>query len=92
VSSPEILPLTDHELAIWMLRARDRLVDMYPTDSFMYVQDRGQTKIRCFDCPDRTFMVGPGSTLNNFEAHMRTPKHRSNVNERLSRETNTLFT
>ena len=79
-------PLSDQEVPEWMPRARERLLANYPGDSFIYVQERNQIKIRCIDCTDRTFMLGPGLTLNNFEAHIRTPKHRSRVNERFRRE------
>jgi hypothetical protein len=86
--SREPWPLADHEVPEWMPRARERLLAHYPGDSFIYVQERNQIKIRCIDCTDRTFMPGPGLTLNNFEAHIRTPKHRSKVNERFRREAN----
>lgn len=91
-SSPrEAWPLSENEVPVWMARARERLLSNYPDDSFLYVQERAQMKIRCMDCTERTFMLGPGLTLNNFEAHLRTPKHRSIVNERLHGESNKLF-
>lgn len=42
-------------------------------------------RIRCPDCPQKTYMPGPGMTAEGFEAHVRTGMHKSNVEDRVAR-------
>ncbi|KIW10794.1 hypothetical protein PV08_10093 [Exophiala spinifera] len=42
-------------------------------------------RIRCPDCPAKTYLPGPGLTASGFENHVNTRSHRSNVEERIAK-------
>ncbi|KAB8239183.1 hypothetical protein BDV23DRAFT_80841 [Aspergillus alliaceus] len=42
-------------------------------------------RIRCHDCPGKLYTPGPGTTVDNFEVHLRNRQHKERVEERLSR-------
>ncbi|ORZ36611.1 hypothetical protein BCR44DRAFT_124204, partial [Catenaria anguillulae PL171] len=42
----------------------------------------GQYRIECHDCPGKTYAVGPGLSLVNFEVHLRTNGHVQRVQAR----------
>ena len=40
-------------------------------------------KIRCFDCPEKGYSIGPANTLNNFAIHLKNKGHLERIEERL---------
>ncbi|KAL4797856.1 hypothetical protein BDV19DRAFT_38816 [Aspergillus venezuelensis] len=42
-------------------------------------------RIRCHDCPGKLYTPGPGTTVDNFEVHLRNRQHKERVEERISR-------
>lgn len=40
-------------------------------------------RIRCMDCPGKTYTPGPGTDVKNFEVHLKNRIHREKVNERV---------
>jgi SWI/SNF-related matrix-associated actin-dependent regulator of chromatin subfamily B protein 1 len=40
-------------------------------------------RIRCHDCPGKLYTPGPGTTVENFEVHLRNRQHKERVEERL---------
>ncbi|KAJ9220063.1 hypothetical protein DTO169E5_1227 [Paecilomyces variotii] len=42
-------------------------------------------RIRCHDCPGKLYTPGPGTTVDNFEVHLRNRQHKERVEERLAR-------
>ncbi|KAA8648152.1 hypothetical protein EYZ11_000548 [Aspergillus tanneri] len=42
-------------------------------------------RIRCHDCPGKLYTPGPGTTVENFEVHLRNRQHKERVEERLAR-------
>lgn len=38
-----------------------------------------QPRIRCNDCPGKVYTVGPGTTVENFEVHLRNRQHKDRV-------------
>lgn len=42
-------------------------------------------RIRCHDCPAKTYMAGPGMTAENFESHVLTRQHKAQVEARVAR-------
>lgn len=40
-------------------------------------------RIRCLDCPGKLYTPGPGTTVDNFEVHLRNRQHKERVEERL---------
>ncbi|KAE8154743.1 hypothetical protein BDV25DRAFT_147363 [Aspergillus avenaceus] len=46
-------------------------------------------RIRCHDCPGKLYTPGPGTTVDNFEVHLRNRQHKERVEERLARTNNT---
>jgi len=73
----------------WLKRATENLRAKYPGDEFDVVLRKikpdkpADWRIRCHDCPMMVYTTGPGSTLSNFEVHLRNRKHREKVKERL---------
>lgn len=73
----------------WLKRATELLRAKYPGDEFDVVLRKikpdkpADWRIRCHDCPMMVYTTGPGSTLSNFEVHLRNRKHREKVKERL---------
>ncbi|KAF9793334.1 hypothetical protein BJ322DRAFT_997664 [Thelephora terrestris] len=61
----------------------------YPEDKFDAVlrnvrpEKPAEWRLRCYDCPMMICTTGPGTTLANFEVHIRNIKHREKVKERL---------
>lgn len=42
-------------------------------------------RIRCHDCPGKLYTPGPGTTVDNFEVHLRNRQHKERVEERISK-------
>ncbi|KAE8134395.1 hypothetical protein BDV38DRAFT_162530 [Aspergillus pseudotamarii] len=42
-------------------------------------------RIRCHDCPGKLYTPGPGTTVDNFEVHLRNRQHKERVEERIAR-------
>ncbi|KAL2011311.1 hypothetical protein VTN00DRAFT_4029 [Thermoascus crustaceus] len=42
-------------------------------------------RIRCLDCPGKLYTPGPGTTVENFEVHLRNRQHKERVEERLAK-------
>lgn len=42
-------------------------------------------RIRCLDCPGKLYTPGPGTTVENFEVHLRNRQHKERVEERVGR-------
>ncbi|KAJ5568128.1 hypothetical protein N7450_010614 [Penicillium hetheringtonii] len=40
-------------------------------------------RIRCLDCPGKLYTPGPGTTVENFEVHLRNRQHKERVEERM---------
>ena len=40
-------------------------------------------RIRCNDCPGKLYTPGPGSTVENFEVHLKNRIHREKVDARV---------
>lgn len=40
-------------------------------------------RIRCHDCPGKLYTPGPGTTVDNFEVHLRNRQHKERVDERI---------
>lgn len=40
-------------------------------------------RIRCSDCPGKLYTPGPGTTVDNFEVHLRNRLHREKVDVRM---------
>jgi len=40
-------------------------------------------RIRCRDCPGKSYTAGPETTVQNFEVHLKNRAHRERVLERL---------
>ncbi|KAJ5098069.1 hypothetical protein N7532_005070 [Penicillium argentinense] len=40
-------------------------------------------RIRCLDCPGKLYTPGPGTTVDNFEVHLRNRQHKERVEERV---------
>ncbi|KAL4780154.1 hypothetical protein BJX76DRAFT_338885 [Aspergillus varians] len=40
-------------------------------------------RIRCHDCPGKLYTPGPGTTVDNFEVHLRNRQHKERVEERI---------
>ncbi|KAK7887938.1 SWI/SNF chromatin-remodeling complex subunit [Exophiala xenobiotica] len=53
-----------------------------PTEANRSFVHKYVPRIRCPDCPIKTYMPGPGLTAEGFEAHLKHKQHRSNVEER----------
>lgn len=43
-------------------------------------------RIRCLDCPGKLYTPGPGTTVENFEVHLRNRQHKERVEARLAKE------
>ncbi|KAI9375633.1 hypothetical protein BJX61DRAFT_103228 [Aspergillus egyptiacus] len=43
-------------------------------------------RIRCCDCPGKLYTPGPGTTVDNFEVHLRNRQHKERVETRLAKE------
>ncbi|KAF1984393.1 SNF5-domain-containing protein [Aulographum hederae CBS 113979] len=43
-------------------------------------------RIRCNDCPGKVYTAGPGTTLENFEVHLKRGEHQKHVRARLEKE------
>lgn len=43
-----------------------------------------QWRVKCPDCPGKIYTLGPGETLDNFEAHAKYRTHTANVQARIS--------
>jgi len=39
-------------------------------------------RIRCLDCPGKIYTAGPGTTVENFEVHLKNRTHRQAVEKR----------
>ncbi|OXV05986.1 hypothetical protein Egran_06246 [Elaphomyces granulatus] len=46
-------------------------------------------RIRCHDCPGKLYTPGPGTTVDNFEVHLKNRQHKERVEERLAKGTST---
>ncbi|PYI04344.1 SWI-SNF complex subunit [Aspergillus sclerotiicarbonarius CBS 121057] len=44
-------------------------------------------RIRCHDCPGKLYTPGPGTTVDNFEVHLRNRQHKERVEERVAKTT-----
>ncbi|KAL2864468.1 SWI/SNF chromatin-remodeling complex subunit SNF5 [Aspergillus lucknowensis] len=42
-------------------------------------------RIRCHDCPGKLYTPGPGTTVDNFEVHLRNRQHKERVEERITK-------
>lgn len=42
-------------------------------------------RIRCHDCPGKLYTPGPGTTVENFEVHLKNRQHRERVDARVAR-------
>ncbi|KAL3473988.1 hypothetical protein BJX99DRAFT_260832 [Aspergillus californicus] len=42
-------------------------------------------RIRCHDCPGKLYTPGPGTTVDNFEVHLRNRQHKERVEERINK-------
>ncbi|GLA46371.1 SWI/SNF chromatin-remodeling complex subunit [Aspergillus niger] len=42
-------------------------------------------RIRCHDCPGKLYTPGPGTTVDNFEVHLRNRQHKERVEERVAK-------
>jgi SWI/SNF-related matrix-associated actin-dependent regulator of chromatin subfamily B protein 1 len=51
-----------------------------PNIKYMYLP-----RIRCHDCPGKLYTPGPGTTVENFEVHLKNRQHRERVDARVSR-------
>jgi SWI/SNF-related matrix-associated actin-dependent regulator of chromatin subfamily B protein 1 len=51
-----------------------------PTIKYMYLP-----RIRCSDCPGKLYTPGPGTTVENFEVHLKNRGHRDKVEGRVGR-------
>ncbi|KAG5438994.1 hypothetical protein PCANB_002324 [Pneumocystis canis] len=76
-------------LPSWLATALDLLRHSYPHDHFEGFVRQGNTnsemivRIRCYDCPGKLYIPGPGLTVENFEIHLKNRNHRTRVEERL---------
>ncbi|KAK3375188.1 SNF5-like protein [Podospora didyma] len=41
-------------------------------------------RIKCLDCPGKSYTIGPEKTVNNFEVHLKNKDHRKKVDERIA--------
>jgi len=88
ISTPRSSGATPSTAPEWLKRATEHLRAKYPGDEFDVVlrkikRDRPPDwRIRCHDCPMMVYTTGPGSTLSNFEVHLRNRRHREKVMER----------
>ncbi|KAI9723439.1 MAG: hypothetical protein M1812_001323 [Candelaria pacifica] len=48
------------------------------------VEYRYLPRIRCNDCPGKLYTAGPGTTVENFDVHLRNKRHRELVERRTS--------
>ncbi|KAL4807568.1 hypothetical protein BDV18DRAFT_103379 [Aspergillus unguis] len=53
-----------------------------PSQSLKYLY---LPRIRCHDCPGKLYTPGPGTTVDNFEVHLRNRQHKERVEERISK-------
>ncbi|PYH91444.1 putative SWI-SNF complex subunit [Aspergillus ellipticus CBS 707.79] len=44
-------------------------------------------RIRCHDCPGKLYTPGPGTTVDNFEVHLRNRQHKERVEDRIAKTT-----
>ncbi|PTU17243.1 hypothetical protein P175DRAFT_0512398 [Aspergillus ochraceoroseus IBT 24754] len=42
-------------------------------------------RIRCHDCPGKLYTPGPGTTVDNFEVHLRNRQHKERVEDRITK-------
>ncbi|PWY79740.1 SWI-SNF complex subunit [Aspergillus heteromorphus CBS 117.55] len=42
-------------------------------------------RIRCHDCPGKLYTPGPGTTVENFEVHLRNRQHKERVEDRIAK-------
>jgi SWI/SNF-related matrix-associated actin-dependent regulator of chromatin subfamily B protein 1 len=47
-------------------------------------QGEPQWRVKCPDCPGKIYTLGPGETLDNFEAHAKYRTHTANVQQRIA--------
>lgn len=76
--------------------ARQALLNMnakYPGSRFVFIvktrppdqpQGEVQWRVKCPDCPGKIYTLGPGETLDNFEAHAKYRTHTANVQLRVN--------
>ncbi len=76
--------------------ARQALINMnakYPGSRFVIImkarpadqpQGEPQWRVKCPDCPGKIYTLGPGETLDNFEAHAKYRTHTANVQQRIA--------
>ncbi|KAI1625093.1 transcription initiation factor TFIID subunit D3 [Exophiala viscosa] len=56
-----------------------------PTETNRSFAHKYVPRIRCPDCPGKTYMPGPGATAEGFEAHLKNRGHRAIVEERMAK-------
>lgn len=57
-----------------------------PNESNRHFPHKYLPRIRCADCPGKVYVTGPGTTADQFEAHLKNRKHRDIVEARRTKE------
>lgn len=75
----------------WAGQALQNMQQKYPDSRFSIIlkarppdqEGEPQWRVKCLDCPGKIYTLGPGETLDNFEAHAKYRSHNQNVQARL---------
>lgn len=60
-------------------------LDQFPAGSTPppYIRFQWLPRIRCNDCPGKLYTAGPGTTVENFEVHLKNRQHLEAVRRRI---------
>lgn len=50
-----------------------------------HIQFAWLPRIRCRDCPGKSYTAGPDTTVTNFEVHLKNKTHRERVSTRVGK-------
>jgi SWI/SNF-related matrix-associated actin-dependent regulator of chromatin subfamily B protein 1 len=81
-----------HTCPQWLSNAMEVMRAKWKNDKFELViklnRPGPKWRIRCLDCPEKVYLIGPGETLQNYEVNVRNRLHRMRVRDRMGNSSN----